>query len=160
MKSIESTRSDPSDRSSHSHSSSAHRYCAQCGYHLDGHATIGTCPECGQAYYEKTIQWRPLPSALEIGARFGWPVATYAVVLAVGMSRLVPELGGVLFLMGVFSFLSCYANIPLQMWLLKRSGVLMSGAPPATHDYWIAIMIVISLCAPVIVLFLIEGALS
>ncbi len=121
-----------------------------CGYRLDHLHESGTCPECGSEYRPVTTQGRDLPGIGEIVLRFGWPVVLLALVIALGLSPLAPRGGGVVFSFGLLAFFSCYANIPVQLRLLRRSGLLMSGAPPARHDYWMAIMIVFALCGPIL----------
>lgn len=121
-----------------------------CGYRLDHLRESGACPECGREYRAVTTQGRDLPGILEIVVRFGWPVLLLALLLAVNLSTLVTRGQGVVSYLGLLAFFACYANIPVQLRLLRRSGLLMSGAPPAAHDYWMAIMIVFALCAPVL----------
>ena len=49
--------------------------CPCCGYDLRGLAKSGTCPECGKAYTsESLLLLRRIPGALELWARFGWPL--------------------------------------------------------------------------------------
>lgn len=135
------------------------RYCPFCGYQLDGLPSLGACPECGLTYRQQTIQTRPLPTAREIIARFSWPVIVFGLVVTITYSGWIPGLGGMGLFIGLVSFVTCYANIPLQMHLLRRSGVLMSGAPPAPHDYWIAIMIIAALGAPIMILLAVASGM-
>jgi len=104
-------------------------YCAHCGYQLTGLPQRGACPECGQEYDPGSIVGRDSPTTLNIIIRFGWPVALYALsTLLLFAHDLLGDSGMVLlFLAAVIGAAGCFINVPVQIWLLRRSGATRAG---------------------------------
>lgn len=92
-------------------------WCDHCGYALKGLAATGACPECGTGYDRDSMRpVVPMPGALELCVRFGWPVLLMAV-LAAGMFA---DRSGAAFLLSLASLAATPINSAVQVSILMR----------------------------------------
>ena len=128
--------------------------CLTCGYLLRGHPDRGTCPECGEAYSKDVIDaGGALPSPLGVAARFGWPVALFAL-LSFWMPVAGPDGVGVgFFVLGPVLIVAILVNTIVQTVIcLRRLRHRLHAYDRAIEERMRVIGFVIALCIVAVIL--------